>query len=249
LGIFCGIFMSTQFDRRGFMKNLLKILLLLLVFWGGFYYYQTENSPEIVDRAEDKIPTPVIKIDRLILESDQDGDGLLDLDDLLEGARKEVENQPRYKSAYYSGGYPPEDEGVCTDVIWRAYKNAGYDLKALIDKDIRENTEDYPRVEGNPDPNIDFRRVPNLLVFFKKYGEELTLELKPNDPENLKEWQGGDIVVYGAPLWHIAFVSDKRRADGIPFIIHNAGPTPREEDYILKWTSPMIGHFRFPKGK
>ena len=230
------------------MRKLLTILLVILIFSGAIYFHQTKESVDKNNSTELINPLPVLKIEKLVLESDQDGDGILDLDDILEGARMEVENQPRYKSAYYNGGYPPDNEGVCTDVIWRAYKNAGYDLKELIDKDIRENTADYPRVEGRPDPNIDFRRVPNLLVFFQRFGESLTLELIPNDPENLKEWQGGDIVVYGAPLWHIAIVSDKRRADGVPYIIHNAGPTPREEDYLLKWTSPLIGHFRFPKG-
>ena len=229
------------------MRKLLTILLVILIISGAIYFHQTKESVDKNNSTELINPLPVLKIEKLVLESDQDGDGILDLDDILEGARMEVENQPRYKSAYYNGGYPLIMR-VCTDVIWRAYKNAGYDLKELIDKDIRENTADYPRVEGRPDPNIDFRRVPNLLVFFQRFGESLTLELIPNDPENLKEWQGGDIVVYGAPLWHIAIVSDKRRADGVPYIIHNAGPTPREEDYLLKWTSPLIGHFRFPKG-
>lgn len=226
------------------MRRLLIGILLPLLFLVGFYFFQSNDLTDT-----NKIPIVPIEIENLVLDSDQDGDGIFDLDDILEGARIEVENKPQYKSAYYSGGYPPDGEGVCTDVIWRAYKNAGYDLKGLIDQDIKENIGDYPRVEGRPEPNIDFRRVPNLLVFFQKYGESLTQELKPNDPENLKEWQRGDIVVYGAPLWHIAIVSDKRRADGIPYIIHNAGPTPREEDYILKWPSPMIGHFRYPKGE
>lgn len=28
---------------------------------------------------------------------------------------------------------------------------------------IKEHTEEYERVEKNPDPNIDFRRVPYLI--------------------------------------------------------------------------------------
>lgn len=51
-----------------------------------------------------------------------------DWEDILEGARQDVRNRPVYRNAYYRGGYPPDNEGVCTDVIWRAFKNAGYDI-------------------------------------------------------------------------------------------------------------------------
>jgi len=187
-----------------------------------------------------------IEIPRLEFDVDKDGDGINDLDDIIEGARKDMENRPKYKSVYYDGGYPPPDEGVCTDVIWRALLNAGYNLKDMIDEDIRENTSDYPRVNGTPDPNIDFRRVKNLVVFFEKYATSLTTEIIPGDAENLGEWQGGDIVVFGDPVEHIAIVSDKRRKDGVPLIIHNAGPYTLENDMILNWPSPITHHFRFP---
>jgi uncharacterized protein YijF (DUF1287 family) len=187
-----------------------------------------------------------IEISRLDFDIDKDGDGINDLDDIIEGARKDMENKPIYRSAYYAGGYPPSDEGVCTDVIWRALMNAGYNLKDMVDKDIRENTSDYPRVNGAPDPNIDFRRVKNLVPFFKKFATSLTTEIIPGDAENLVEWQGGDIVVFGDPVEHIAIVSDIRRNDGVPLIIHNAGPYTLENDMLLNWPSPITHHFRFP---
>ncbi|MGI6779082.1 MAG: DUF1287 domain-containing protein [Acetivibrionales bacterium] len=187
-----------------------------------------------------------LDIPRIQVDTDMDQDGIKDMDDILEGARKDMENKPKYRSAYYEGGYPPDNEGVCTDVIWRALQNAGYNLKEMIDNDIRENMKDYPRVSGKPDPNIDFRRVKNLVPFFKKYAVTLTTEIIPRDEENLKEWQGGDIVVYGEPLEHIAVVSDQRRKDGVPYIIHNGGPYTKENDMLLRWHSPIIYHFRFP---
>ena len=82
------------------------------------------------------------------------------------------------------GGYPPDNEGVCSDVIWRAFENAGYNLKEMIDEDIKNNLDDYPRVNGTPDTNIDFRRVPNLKVFFEKYAMKLT-----EDINIIEEWQ------------------------------------------------------------
>lgn len=186
---------------------------------------------------------PAIKVEKIVVNSDKDKDGISDPDDILEGARKEIKNHTTYKSAYYSGGYPPENEGVCTDVIWRAFKNAGYDLKYVMDKDIKQNLKDYSGSIEKPDPNIDFRRVKNQYVFLKKYASNLTLEVIPNNKSNLIQWQRGDIVVLAN---HIAIVSDKRRKDGVPYIIHNAETFPMEQDRLLKWFNEkkILGHFR-----
>lgn len=188
-----------------------------------------------------------VVIDKAICEGDLDKDSISDMDDIVEGARKEIENQTRYKSTYYIGGYPPKWEGVCTDVIWRSLMNAGYNLKNNMDKDIREYTEDYSKGVKVPDPNIDFRRVKNQLVFFQKYATSLTTEVKRYNRKNLFEWQAGDIVVltYGE---HVAIVSDKRRKDGVPYILHNASTMAVEEDILMKWSKSgrIIGHFRFP---
>ena len=88
---------------------------------------------------------------------DADGDGVDDYTDLMLGARQDAENHPAYDPGYFAGGYPPEDRGVCTDVVWRAFQNAGYDLKALIDADIAENTVDFT-------PNYDNKlQEPTVL--------------------------------------------------------------------------------------
>ncbi len=190
---------------------------------------------------------PVVTVETVVIDHDQDKDGILDLEDMVQGARAYVNTKPRYKDAYYAGGYPPPKEGVCTDVIWQAFQAAGYDLKTMLDEDIKNNPLSYPRVAGQPDPNIDFRRVQNLHAFFKRQATELTLEVKPGDPENLKEWQGGDIVIFGHRVEHIAVVSDRRRPDGVPLLLHNAGPYATEADTLLRWSSPIIGHYRYPK--
>lgn len=188
-----------------------------------------------------------LNIPRLPFPHDKDGDGHDDLWDIYLGAKAEVARKPVYKDGYYAGGFPPETEGVCTDVVWRALRDAGYDLKALVDKDIRENTHLYPRVNGRPEPNIDFRRVQNLNVFFKRHAEVLTTEVIPWDKENLTQWQPGDIVVWDAPAGHIGIISAKRRADGVPYVLHNSGPWAREQDVLLSWPAGIIWHFRFPK--
>lgn len=184
---------------------------------------------------------------RHISSQDKNGNGVSDTDDIIEGGRLEAGRKPVYQSAYYVGGYPPETEGVCTDVIWRAFQHAGYDLKAMIDADIKANILAYPRTMGKPDPHIDFRRVPNQLVFFRRHALSLTKELIPGDRENLLLWQPGDIVTFRSPD-HIAILSTKRNADGIPYLIHNDGPWASEDDGFPSWAARGItGHFRFPK--
>ncbi|MBU4532829.1 MAG: DUF1287 domain-containing protein [Eubacteriales bacterium] len=176
---------------------------------------------------------------------DRNHNGKPDSLDMVEAARAEVTKGTRYDAAYYSEGYPPDGRGACTDIIWVALGGAGIDLKALVDEDIRQFTSDYPRVGLVPEPSIDFRRVPNLVVFFGKYGMTLTTEIIPGDPENLIHWQPGDIVVWDGPE-HIGIVSDRRRADGVPLAIHNSGPQASENATLLSWPGEITHHFRYP---
>lgn len=175
-------------------------------------------------------------------ENDYNKNGIDDYTDILLGARKDAENKPKYKSAYYEGGYPPDNEGVCTDLIWRAFKNAGYSLKDMVDEHISNNLSMYPRVDGNPDGNIDFRRVPNLKVYFDNNAISYTL-----DPYKIIEWQPGDIVIFGENYSHIAVVSDRRNSEGVSYIIHNRAQPVREEDALIKYSrrAPITGHYRF----
>lgn len=163
---------------------LITIILSIIVFKYRNYVEHfvpqiiTQNSTPKIYYAED------FGIEVIKSKTDYDNDGIDDYTDILQGAKIEAENKPTYKSEYYAGGYPPDDEGVCTDVIWRALKNAGYSLKDMIDEDIKNNVSLYPRVEGKPDPNIDFRRVPNLIVYFERNHTSLTIDLN-----KIEEWQ------------------------------------------------------------
>lgn len=182
-----------------------------------------------------------------VLESniDYDKDGIDDYMDIMLGARIDAENHPIYDGSYVAGGYPNDNRGVCADVIWRAFKNAGYILKDKIDEDIRNNPSDYPGLDSRPDPNIDFRRVRNLKVFFDKYAESLTLDIY-----DIEEWQPGDIVVFGRNYKHIGIISDRRNKDGIPYLIHNSNQLNREEDALVRWTNhqKVTGHYRWNGG-
>ena len=179
-----------------------------------------------------------VREDRLVVDVAVSEEAML----IVEGARAEVENKTWYRSGYYQGGYPPDDEGVCTDVVWRALKNANYNLKSRMAMDIRNNVGEYARVD-KPDPNIDFRRVPNQMTYFLRNEESLTSEIIPGDMESVKEWQAGDIVIISKPQ-HVGIISDKRNNEGVPYVIHNMGPYPREEDVLFKWKNKIEGHFR-----
>ncbi len=160
---------------------------------------------------------------------------------LIQGARREVARRPLYRSAYYKGGFPPASEGVCTDVIWRAYEYAGFDLKKKLDADIRNHRGAYPRA-AKPDPNIDFRRVPNQAAFFRRHGKPLTTRIAATSHN---AWRPGDIAVFANPD-HIAIISDKRNAEGIPLLLHNQGPFATEGDDFMAWyRRGIVAHFRF----
>ncbi len=174
-------------------------------------------------------------IDRIQSSIDKDGDGIDDQSDILQGALAYVATEPKYKSKYYTSGYPDDGYGVCTDVVAYALKWAGYDLMELVSRDIAKNPDDYPIEQ--PDILIDFRRVKNLKIFFANTAIGLTTEVA-----SIEEWQGGDIVVFEN---HIGIVSDRRNRNGVPYVIHHNGPmqTAYEQD-ILESRSDIVGHYR-----
>ncbi|WP_216827544.1 DUF1287 domain-containing protein [Alkalihalobacterium elongatum] len=229
-----------KYFKRLFLSiSLLTVALLSFVYFfkGGIildslgihlerFSIQSVNVPEEyspVDRNKNGIPDPL---------------------DIVLTARKEVEQRTHYKSTYYAGGYPPNDEGVCTDVIWRGLLGVDIILKDLMDVDIANNADLYPRVGGKPDPNIDFRRVSNQNVYFERHAESLTTELIPGDIENLKEWQPGDIVVFLEGFHHVGIVSDKRAKDGTPYLIHNNRPFAAEVK-LTSFSTPIAAHYRW----
>lgn len=168
--------------------------------------------------------------------SDYNKNGKDDYSDFVNGARKDAKKKPTYDDRYFEGGYPPDNIGVCADVIWRAFKEAGFSLRDMIDKDIAQNLIAYSKI-STPDSNIDFRRVVNLKVFFSRHAISLTTDIYDID-----QWQPGDIVIFGNNT-HIGIVSDRRNEKGQPYIIHNGGQEEREQDYLGMDT--VTAHFRF----
>ena len=168
-------------------------------------------------------------------QRDSDGDGIDDQTDILESARSYLATRPKYKSKYYAGGYPDDGYGVCTDVVIQALLGAGIDLKSLLDTDVSVHPDAYGI--SQPDPNIDFRRVVNQNIYFQRHAISLTRDLSQVD-----QWQGGDIVVFHN---HVGIVSDRRRADGLPYLLHHYSrfQLRYEQDALEDW-GDVVGHYR-----
>ncbi len=187
-------------------------------------------------------------VDTLHSEYDADGDGIDDYTDIMLSARAYIRTDPQYDENWWNG-YPPDELGVCTDVVWKALEGAGYgrgdgenEFKSRIDRDIRTNPRAYPK-ESDGGPLINFRRVTNLMVFFERHCQKLTL-----DVTQIEKWQPGDIVFYSPS--HVAIVSDRRGLDGQPWIIHLTSDGAMEEDNLdysrLEAGKVVItGHYRW----
>lgn len=209
---------------------IIVVVILLIVLGIGFYFLDYYNLiSKKYYTGED------FEIEYQLSGNDYDEDGIDDYVEMLNGARKFVEQKPKYKSEYYDGGYPPEGVGVCTDVVAAAFLEAGYDLRELVDSDIRSNRDSYPNITV-VDKNIDYRRVRNLKIFLERNAISLTTDI-----HDINQWQGGDIVVFPS---HIAIVSDRRNKDGVTYIIHHGGQPVYEEDGLKRYDGKVIGHYR-----
>ncbi len=222
--------MNNKNANRGLLRLLVFAFIVLLAGIGLYAANYYSLLPHRTYTAED------FGIATVYSEVDYNNNGIDDYTDILFGAKKDAENRPTYDGAYYSGGYPPDDIGVCTDVVWRAFKNAGFNLREMLNNDIIARPESYPDIEQR-DKNIDFRRVGNLRVFFDEYALSLSMDIT-----HIEEWQPGDIVIFGDDK-HIGIVSDKRNSMGQPYIIHNYGQPNREQDFLKH--SQVTGHYRF----
>lgn len=222
-------------------------LIFILIIVGIISFVMLFRGGIILDSLNIHLDSPFTKKVDVPDDSsqvDRNNNGIADPIDIVNEARKEVRQRTKYESNYYAGGYPPDDEGVCTDVIWRGLLGAEIVLKDLMDDDIEQFTDLYPRVDGTPEPNIDFRRVPNQYVFFERHTQSLTTEFIPGDIENLRQWQPGDIVLFLEGFHHVAIVSDKRAKDGTPYIIHNNPPFAAEIK-LKSIKTPIAGHYRW----
>lgn len=149
---------------------------------------------------------------------------------------------PAYVKLAYPNGDVDNSTGVCTDVVVRAFRAQGIDLQKQVHEDMRRSFKNYPKKWGlrSPDPNIDHRRVPNLMTYFDRQGKSLKVTEHPED------YQSGDLVVWELPTGqeHIGIVLAERSIDEArPLIGHNVGAGTNVEDVLFAW--PIRGHYRY----
>ena len=211
------------------MKKWFSIVCLLLVAC-------SEPSPETQQNAP-AASVPHIVVSSPLLTRQKQPESLK----IVQSARNQIGKTVRYDPAYTLLAFPmgdvPLEKGVCTDVVIRALREQNMDLQALVNHDMRHHFSAYPKRWGlkRPDPNIDHRRVPNLITFFTRQGWAVE-----------GEFQAGDVVTWelnGNHLPHIGIVSDRKQGD-TPLIIHNIGAGTQEEDLLFK--HKITGHFRLP---
>lgn len=207
-------------ERKILISVTVMLLSILII---GIFYIGREQ------KFKKKYTNEDFNIQKYYSNFDKDQDGLDDQSDILKGVKDYIALKPKYKSKYYANGYPDDEYGVCTDVVGAGLKSAGYDLMVLVGEDIELNRDKY-NIKV-PDKNIDFRRVRNLKVYLDNNAISLTMDIY-----NIKEWQGGDIVVFKN---HIGIISDVRNKNGVPYVIQK-----NYEEDILEYRDDIIGHYR-----
>lgn len=150
---------------------------------------------------------------------DTDGDGIPDPVDVLMGGKKTVLLATPYvetaRKLRYPGGDMPVNEGVCTDVVVRALRNAGIDLQKEVFEDAGRAPRAYPAIRAR-NPSIDHRRVRNLMVYLERHFRRVP---------DLRDLLPGDIVLLDTfpgkkGVEHIGLVSDRLGRSGHPLIIN-----------------------------
>lgn len=162
----------------------------------------------------------------------------------IELTKVNVSYDATYRTISYPNGDVPPDKGVCTDLVIRAYRKLGIDLQKEVHEDMQKNFNLYPKIWGltKPDKNIDHRRVPNLMVFFERFGEKLSITSNPTD------YKPGEIVTWdlGGGVPHIGIVINKKSSDGLRYlIVHNIGNGQEISDCLF--TYKVTGHYQYPK--
>ena len=170
------------------------------------------------------------------------------LQKLVDAAVERTHHLVRYDPAYvripYPNGDVSPDTGVCTDEIIRVYRAAGIDLQKEVHEDMLRNFSAYPNQRrwllAHTDTNIDHRRVPNLMTFFARKGELLSISQRSDD------YSPGDLVTWdlGGNVPHIGIVVNRQsEKTGRYLVVHNIGRGPQMEDVLFNWK--ITGHYRY----
>lgn len=255
----------VRHKKRLNIRHLLIIILLLLIAIAVIitvnkFSFKKEHEPSTA--LSDLLPRyRLIDMDNIPITGDADSDGINDQKDIMQGAKDQLNNPARTirveegENNYFKNGNPPEDLAIPSDIIARAFLEAGFSLKDLVYEDIGNNFSEYPIKEiwGRSfcDPNIDYRRIQNLEVFFKRNAKVLDIFINALDEENLISWLPGDVVFFDMDRDgfsdNVGIICDNTTRSGVPKVVYNyIDPGYTVENDILK-EETITGHYRFPK--
>ncbi|MBE3089187.1 MAG: DUF1287 domain-containing protein [Actinobacteria bacterium] len=254
-----------KYRKRFNIKHFLIIILVLVIVIAVIisvnqFSFKKEYRPPTA--LSDELPRyRLIDMDNTGITGDADEDGINNQKDIMLGAKKQLGKPAKNifleegETNYYQGGGPPEDLADCTDIIVRAFFEAGFSLKDLVYEDIKENFGQYPIKEiwnrSFCDPNIDYRRIQNLEIFFNRNAKVFDILFNASDEQNLNSWLPGDVVFFDMDRIgysdNVGIISDNTTRDGVPKVIYNyIDPGYTVEKDILK-EKIITGHYRFPK--
>ena len=248
--------------RGVFLIVLLVILLIVFVviLSTGKFNFKKIYEPSV---ALSKILPRfrLIDIEKLSGTHDENKNGNIDAVDILKGAKEQLEIKSKNifiegseQSNYYKEGDPPKEWALNTDIIARSFKLAGFDLRILINTDIKNNIDKYPLKaiwnQNYADIDIDYRRIQNMEVFFKRNAQSLNIRIDPASDENLNTWVPGDVVMFDMDgdgySDNIGIISDSTTRNGTPKVIYNyIDPGYTIEANILS-SKIITGHYRYP---
>jgi uncharacterized protein YijF (DUF1287 family) len=206
------------------------------------------RDPDIVELYDRVKVGTVVEVLPAIREGDRDGDGIPDQVDVAAGGKKVALLADRYQDGYFRLPYPngdvPERLGVCTDVVIRALRNAGYDLQSLLHVDVKAHPRRYPDIV-RPDANIDHRRVRNLVRYFQAHHRLLATTVTAATRHTLLP---GDVVFLDtlprSGPDHLGIVSDSVSTNGWPRVINNWTVGYHSQEMDLLPQIPITHHFR-----
>lgn len=209
-----------------------------LILIGALAVSGCQRDTPVLNRGPAVPPSPVVKA---LPENASP-----QLKQMLEGAIAQAGVTTGYSPSYvaldYPGGDVPENTGVCSDVVVRAFRKAGLDLQKEVHEDMTAARSEYSNKWGanKPDRNIDHRRVLNLMTYFTRQGKSLSISRSATD------YQPGDVVAWEltSGIDHIGIVTNMLSDSGARYlIVHNIGAGTRIEDVLFAWT--IKGHYRF----
>jgi len=258
--------MVVEPERKRFnIKHLIIIIVVLLIVLAVIisirsFTFKKEYEPNT--SVTGQLPRfKTFDMENIGVYTDKDRDGINDQHDILLGAKKQLslgstnifaegEEEPNY----YSGGDPPLEYALSTDIIARAMAEAGYDLRMLVDEDISRDFDAYPLKalwnQSFTDPNIDYRRIQNLEVFLNRNAQRLGTKFDIKEKETSADWLPGDIVLFDMDrngyTDTASIISDNTTREGVPKVIYNhTDPGFTTEDDLLV-NKKITGHFRYP---